>query len=666
MPTLPVRGEHDLNFRMVSVKTMHEARTEIQAKTTRAGTILKKESYDSMSFQAGRLINFVNKWQALHAPPTIIKIIQGLRIPFYRKPPLCISNLKFQTPFSKEMEVTIQSLIQMNVLEPAGPGPGFTSPIFLTPKKDGSTRPIFNLKRLNKYLKVSKFRLINMHRIPSFLQQYDWLIKIDLSNAYFHVPIAEAHRRFLRLIFKDQVLQMSCLPFGIACAPKIFASLTNWVAQIMRGRGYRVVVYLDDFCIVSQNPVLLQKQGREAVQLLQQLGWLVNYEKSILIPQKVIEFLGIGWDPHTNSKFLPAQKCKVTRQKIGKLLVQRKANLKQIQSIVGSLNFASFPVTRGRLNHRALLKHCQSLLYYPKQQFPIPQEALVELCWWQENISNKSLIHFPPVSHYLVTDASELAWGAQVDNMKVWGRWHQNQSALHSNQRELLAVFYALKDHCLFLTNSSLLIQSDNKTVVAFLRNEGGTKSPSLMSVCYKIFQILDLYNIHIEVHYLPGRFNPEADHLSRLSPLPEWHLLPQITRRIFHKWGTPQIDLFASATAHVVPTYASLDVTDPLAHLHDSFSQIWSYKLAWLFPPPYLIPRVLAHLNTATGTFILVAPRWPKVFWRPDLRNRALAAPFTIHNLAEVLIDTVTGRPPPQVRDMTLEVWICGGGLRV
>lgn len=609
---------------------------------------------------------YVHQWQALHAPPTIVKIIQGLRIPFFRKPPLGVPNLKFQTPFSKDMDLAIQSLLEMNVLEPADPGPGFTSPMFLTPKKDGSTRPIFNLKRLNKYLLVSKFRLINVQKIPAFLQPYDWLIKIDLSNAYFHVPIAKTHRRFLRLIFKDQVFQMTCLPFGIACAPKVFASLSNWVAQVMRDRGFRVVVYLDDFCIVNQDPILLQNQSSEAIQLLQQLGWQVNFKKSILIPQKVIEFLGIGWDPHANRKFLPDKKCKDIDQKIKKLLLRKKANLKQIQSIVGSLNFASFPVSRGRLNHRTLLRHCQNLLHHhPNLQFLIPQGALDELNWWRINISNKSLIHYPPVSHYLVTDASELAWGAQVDNMNVWGQWHRNQSALHSNQRELLAVLYALKDRCLYLANSTLLIQSDNKTVVAFLRNEGGTRSPPLLNICYKIFQILDLHNIHIETHYLPGRFNPEADHLSRLSPLPEWHLLPALTKKVFHKWGTPQIDLFASATAHVVPIYASLDVTDSKAHLHDSFSKTWNFSLAWLFPPPYLIPRVLTHLNTATGIYLLVAPRWPKVFWRPDLRNRALAAPFTIHNLREVLIDTITGQPPPQVQDMTLEVWKCGGGQK-
>lgn len=51
---------------------------------------------------------------------------------------------------------------------------------------------------------------------------------------------------------------------------------------------------------------------------------------------------------------------------------------------------------------------------------------------------------------------------------------------------------------------------------------------------------------VHDPLH--PGH----ADHLSRYRLPPEWHLLPGCLEKIFHKWGTPMIDLFASKTAHV------------------------------------------------------------------------------------------------------------------
>lgn len=632
-----------------------------------AGTSGCGDSFDYKSFQAGRLQHFVKNWKALNAPLTLIKLIQGFRIPFCQKPPLHLPKVEFQTPFSREMQKAVQSLLKMRVLEPADPSPSFVSPMFLTPKSDGSSRPIFNLKRLNMYLPILKFRLVNMHRIPAFLQRSDWLVKIDLSNAYFHLPVAQSHKRFLRLIFNGQLLQMTCLPFGLACAPKMFASLTNWVAQILREKGFRILIYLDDFLLVNQDPQVLRKQTLETVHVLEQLGWQINYAKSTLTPQKVLEYLGIVWDPHSNMKYLPLRKCIGIKQKVKAVLRRELASLKEIQSVVGSINFASFPVPRGRLNHRALLKHCQNLLYLPSnRRYSVPREALIELTWWLNNVTNSSLIHYPPVSHYLVTDASMLAWGALIDNVKLWGQWPHGEANLHSNQREMLAVLHALEDRCRYLAHSSLMIQSDNKTVVSYLRNEGGTRSTALMNLCYRIFHLLDHHNIHLECHYLPGRYNCEADRLSRLSPTPEWHLLPIVTAKLFSKWGTPVVDLFASATAHVVPKYVSLDVTDPQAQFHDAFSQTWHFQLAWVFPPPFLIPRVLSHLNTATGMYLFVVPRWLKVFWRPDLRNRALAPPFTIFALDRVLIDTITGQPPPQVQDMTLEVWKCGGGRRV
>ena len=79
---------------------------------------------------------------------------------------------------------------------------------------------MFNLKRLNDFLRLKKFRLVSHFKVPNFLQAGDYLAKIDLSQASFHVPVKESHRRFLSLSFRGLVYEMVCLPFGLlASAP---------------------------------------------------------------------------------------------------------------------------------------------------------------------------------------------------------------------------------------------------------------------------------------------------------------------------------------------------------------------------------------------------------------------------------------------------------------
>ncbi|XP_063837201.1 uncharacterized protein LOC135086399 [Ostrinia nubilalis] len=292
----------------------------------------------------------------------------------------------------------------------------------------------------------------------------------------------------------------------------------------------------------------------------------------------------------------------------------------------------------------------------------LAEDTRQELEWWESHCETNSLIYSPPPTHYLTTDASDTGWGAKLNNQSLQGTWSPNQQRLHCNSKEMTAIINVLRDQAQHLSSKSLPIQCDNRTVVSYLRHKGETKSGALMRLTRTAFQILDQFRIHMTIHHIPGNYNCDADRLSRKKPSPEWHLLPRITQKIFTKWGEPAVDLFASQRAHVVQKYCTLDRKDSNATYYDAFSWEWSFHLAWVFPPPHLIPRVLAHLNNAEGTFLLIVPRWKNTFWRPDLKNRVLAPPFTIKDLNAVLIDITTGLPPPKASEMTLEVWKCHG----
>ncbi|XP_037298475.1 uncharacterized protein LOC119190519 [Manduca sexta] len=498
----------------------------------------------STMFSGGCLKRFQNTWALFNPPNSIWKLITGLRIPFNKTPPLVLPTsdvlTKYQTPTSQLMSTEIQNLIQLKVLEPAPLTPSFISPLFIIPKSNGKSRTIFNLKALNQYMKPRHFHLFHHHQVPNFLQHGDWIVKLDLSQAYYHLPVKDRHRRFLRISYQGQLLQMTCLPYGLAAAPRIFASVTNWTAEILRKKGLRLVVYLDDYLIVHQDRNTLTAQVEIAIQFLTSLGWCINMEKSVTTPTRVIDFLGVTWDTKFNTKFLPSEKIQRIRQMLRVRLEAGSWNLKQAQRLLGHLNFATFITHRGRLHCRLLQRHSNKLRKCPRSQIQYPEEVRTELQWWMENINQKSAIHLQrmPTNH-VITDASDIQWGALVNNDMIKDLWEQHQTKWHCNLKEMYTVIAAISAKAKVLQISTVILQSDNKTFVSYIKNEEGTRSRQLLDLTQQLLELVDHLNIVLRPHHLPGLCNTEADHLSRNRVAAEWHLTGEETSRLFGMWGT-------------------------------------------------------------------------------------------------------------------------------
>lgn len=88
----------------------------------------------------------------------------------------------------------------------------------------------------------------------------------------------------------------------------------------------------------------------------------------------------------------------------------------------------------------------------------------------------------------MATDASKLGWGAVFDGISTGGRWSQEESSLHINVLEMKAVLFGLK--CFLpkmLGTKGLRLETDNSTVVAYLKKGGGTKDPMLINMTREV-----------------------------------------------------------------------------------------------------------------------------------------------------------------------------------
>ena len=75
---------------------------------------------------------------------------------------------------------------------------GFYSHHFLVRKREGGHRPFLNLKPFNRCVERVKFRMLRTPILLSIMRKNDWMVSVDLRDAFQHVPIAECHRKWFR------------------------------------------------------------------------------------------------------------------------------------------------------------------------------------------------------------------------------------------------------------------------------------------------------------------------------------------------------------------------------------------------------------------------------------------------------------------------------------
>jgi len=103
---------------------------------------------------------------------------------------------------------------------------------------------------------------------------------------------------------------------------------------------------------------------------------------------------------------------------------------------------------------------------------------------------------------------------------------------------------------------------------------------------------------ISIQPVHWPGVDNVLVDYLSRTHPDPtEWRLDKVTTRKLFHMWGTPQIDVFAShQNSHLPVWFGRTD--HPEAAACDALLQPWTGLFLYVFPPFPLLQKVLLKMK--------------------------------------------------------------------
>lgn len=74
-------------------------------------------------------------------------------------------------------------------------------------------------------VRYQHFKMEGLDCVRILLQRGDWMVKLDLQDAYFLVGLFPGHLKYVRFFWKDSFYEYCCLPFGLCSAPRVFTKL---------------------------------------------------------------------------------------------------------------------------------------------------------------------------------------------------------------------------------------------------------------------------------------------------------------------------------------------------------------------------------------------------------------------------------------------------------
>ncbi|XP_071971333.1 uncharacterized protein [Engystomops pustulosus] len=517
------------------------------------------------------------------------------------------------------------------------------------------------------HIKYRRFKMESLKSTTPLIPKGAALCTIDLKDAYYHVPIHPISQKFLRFAIRspeNQVrhFQFRALPFGISSAPRLFTKIMAEVVAVLRQRNILLIPYLDDLLLISSSEEILLSQRDTTIAVLENLGWIINFEKSNLQPSTRLKFLGILLDSVHQYSLLPEEKIKNLTLQVSLFQSRQKCSIREAMKLLGLLTSCIAGVPWAQNHKRDLqnwiLSSWDKNLNHLEKKTNIPLGVKSSLNWWKtvENLSRGLKWSNWPVTSIL-TDASRTGWGAKLPGKLVQGQWSQSEVNRSSNYKELKAVWETLKACSEQVQGQNFKILSDNTTTVAYLKRQGGTQSASLQKISKKIFLWAEENVLSLTAVHLKGSENKEADFLSRYTLDPhEWCLNKEVFSHLTQKWGIPQIDLFATRENKKADHYFSLQKNTP-DYLLDAFCHSWHSRLAYAFPPLPLISRTVQKIRQEDLKIILIVPFWPKRSWFPALKNLALEEPIILPQRKDLLYQGSVHHPNPE--SLHLSAWI-------
>ena len=359
-----------------------------------------------------------------------------------------------------------------------------------------------------------------------------YLGKVDIESAFRIIPVSPLDTPLLGFKWNGFFYMDAVLPMGCSSSCSIFeafSSALEWVAKTKLGITEMVHV-IDDFLFLANSSKKCAADMKSFIQLFGQLGVPLAQDKT-QGPDTTLPFLGITLDTLKLEARLPQDKIDKCRSLLRKFLTKPKVTLKELQSLIGVLNFACSVIVPGRAFLRRLIDLTIGVTK-PHYHIRLTQTVKLDLRVWQVFLSrfNGRAFFLNQDFHSgncleLYTDASgSIGYGAVYSKEWFYSSWPSSWQCRNISALELFPIVAAVEVWGNTWANQSVCFFTDNEALVHVI-NKQTSCEPHIMALIRRMVLACLSLNINFMARHVPGRVNILADKLSR-GQIDEFRLL--------------------------------------------------------------------------------------------------------------------------------------------
>jgi hypothetical protein len=363
------------------------------------------------------------------------------------------------------------------------------------------------------------------------------LAKLDLQDAFRHIPVRPQDWPLLGFHWQSRFYYAVVLMFGIKSAPYIFnlfAEALHWI--IKRHIPGDLRHYLDDF-LPAFPPGTPISTANMAVQWCKSLGSQLGFQfqdSKTVNPCTELEFVGLEIDTIAMEARLPQDKLAFLRETLDDWLSKKAVHLRELQALIGFLQFASQVIPHSQAFIRRLINFSMTF-QSPFSTRHIPAYAFADVVWWRSFAFAWNGVRLISPSYptlHVYTDASGTKGiggihGSSWFSSRVPRRFRTRDIQF----KEIYAVLQAILRWGHLWKHHHIIFHIDNEAIVDAMTKHTN-RSRFTMSILRPIVMLAAFLEFSFSSSWLSSISNALADAASRFQYARLFKLAPYLEQK--------------------------------------------------------------------------------------------------------------------------------------